>query len=266
MPPIARELTAQDYEALDPADQELYESHEGSYKLASVNVGALKRAKDYEAAERKRALAELREAKERLKSLEESQSQQEEEELHASQEKLTFKEFQEKLKVKHAQQLAEKDALIAQRDRQILSKAAYDKAYSLAKEISTVPDLLAMKVAESVGAQFDPSGNLEVYVKNPETGKRSVDDFDVLTKQFREDKKYANIIIQTKATGGAGTGSGDTGGGRGAFPTSISGTGSSNLDMSKTDFSSCSAQDLVKAIDQTYGPDPAMVNYSPPPN
>ncbi len=246
--PIKRELSSEAFEQLEESDKELYEQAGDVYKLITVNVGALKRAKDHQANERKKALAELHEAREKLKDLESKENERQEKKLKESGD---FKEYEAKLKAKHAKELEAKEALIKERDHKILGKHAYDKAYGIAKEISTVPDLLADKIAMSLGAEYDSEGGVEVYVKDAQ-GKKSVDGYDVLTKKFREDTKYKDIIIQTKATGGASHGLGSqSDGSRDAFPKSIAGTSTGgNLDYTK-----CSDQQLVAAVDAAFGKD-----------
>ncbi len=244
--PIKRELSSEAFEQLEESDKELYEQAGDVYKLITVNVGALKRAKDHQANERKKALAELHEAREKLKDLESKENERQEKKLKESGD---FKEYEAKLKAKHAKELEAKEALIKERDQKILGKHAYDKAYGIAKEISTVPDLLADKIAMSLGAEYDSEGGVEVYVKDAQ-GKKSVDGYDVLTKKFREDTKYKDIIIQTKATGGASHGLGSqSDGSRDAFPKSIAGTNPGK----DIDYTRCTDQDLVAAIDAAYG-------------
>ena len=230
---------------LEDGDKELYEEVDGAYKILAESAGALRRAKEHESLAAKKAKAELKIAKERIKEIEAKAEEKQNEETEQFKNTGDFKEYETRLKAKHLQEIADRDAAIADRDSKILGKHRYDRAHAIATEISTVPDLLADKIANHIGASYDSEGGVDLYVHD-ENGKRSVETFEGLTSKFRLDTKYKGIIIDTRATGGAGHATRPMN--SGGFPKTVSGT-----DDSKVDYTTCGASSLADAIDIKFG-------------
>lgn len=242
---IPRELSEDAYASLDAPDKELYELKEGKYQLLFSSAPELLRAKEHEAEAAKKAKSELRALQQKIKQFENAEAERDAAATDKLKQTGDFKEYEEKLRAKHAKELAARDEAIHLRDTQILGKAVHDKAYKIAAEISTVPDLMADKIAQQIGAQYAEDGTIDLYVKDKD-GKRGVDNFDALAETIKGDVKYSKVIIDTRATGGATPTSTSPNAQSGAFPASF-GSGTS-IGESKRDLASVEPKDLADRI------------------
>ena len=263
--PIARKITAEEYASLDEQDRELYESSDDGYNLLFDSAPALLRAKEHEAAQTKKAKAELRAIQQRVKELEAQDSARAEAAAEALKKKGDYKQYEERLRDKYQKELAAKDAAIAQRDKQILGKAITDKAYSMAAKISTVPDLMTDKIAQQIGAEYAEDGSIELYTKD-EMGRRSIESVESLAEKFQNDVRYKKIIVDTLASGGATSPSNDgLAAQSGAFPARIGGSGGGTSPGQQLDLSTCLPSQLADQIDRVYGDTPHVPKTGPLP-
>ena len=253
--PIPREITAEEYGALEASDKELYEAADDGYKLLFDSAPALLRAKEHEAAQTKKARAELRALQQRIKDLEAQDAERANAATEDLKKKGAYKEYEERLRAKHQAELAAKDEAIKHRDAQILGKAVSDKAVAMATKISTVPDLLADKIAQQIGAEYAEDGSIDLYVKD-ELGRRGVESVDSLADKFKNDVRYKKVIVDTLASGGdtPSVTSGSNAAQSGAFPARIG--GSERGSDGSLDYTSCTPAKLADQIDKIYGDAP----------
>lgn len=125
-------------------------------------------------------------------------------------------------KKKYDKDIAGRDAKLSAKDAFIKKTMVEGVANAIAAKISTSPELLAPKIIERLTVDFD--GDEPELVINGEDGKPNGMSLEKLEKEFVANKKYAAIIIGSKATGGGapkGGADNKTGGGAPASDTTV---------------------------------------------
>lgn len=209
-------ITKKDYEALDEGIQKLYKL-DGDNATLEVDgledTGALKRAKDREAQEKKEAQAKLKEAQEALAKFEGDDARK-------NGDIATLEKAWEK---KNGDQKAAFEGQLAQKDSFIQTMLVDNKANEIATKISKSPALILPHIKSRLSA--DLTGEVPLTKVLDKDGKVSAMTLDELSKEFVDNAEFAPIIVGNKASGSG------AGGTKTTLPPS--GAGDESADLSK---------------------------------
>jgi hypothetical protein len=187
-------ITKADFDALPAHYQSEYNEKDGKYFLdieGGEDTGALKRAKDREKAARIAAETKLNELEGELDTLKSDPKARDVKSLETS------------WATKHANEIALKDIHIAKLSDFAKATLADSVALSLAKEISTSPELLLPHIKARIVA--DLNGDKPVTKILDKEGKVSAFTLEDFKKEVLETPAYAAILIGSKAKGGSAT-------------------------------------------------------------
>jgi hypothetical protein len=192
---LKKKITKAEHEKLnDVFKAEYIEDGEG-FRLdveGEEDTGALKRAKDRESQLRKEAEKSLKDAQDQLDALgtDDARKKGDIATLEAS--------WKAKLETEQTAHLATKDKY-----QGVFKKNLVDsKATEIATKISKVPSLLARIIRDRLSVDFE--GDEPTTRVLDASGKPSALTLDDLQKELVANPEYADIIIASKASGGAG--------------------------------------------------------------
>lgn len=229
---MKRKLTKAEYDKLSDEAKANYKAVGSGYELDLEDddtpdlIDKLK----IETANRRKADKERKELQDRLDAIEEDKNKGKGDvaALEAS--------WQKKLDKIEADKKAEAD-----KHRTFVRNVLVDKvAADIAGTLSKTPKVLLPHVRQRLDVDFDGDEPKTVVLDG--NGKRSAFTVDELTKEFRDNKDFAGIIVASQASGGSATRSGPTSGGGGA---SLVGSGNIQQPVS---LSKLSAKDLAATI------------------
>ena len=170
------------------------------------SVGALKRAKDYEKAERVRIAGELTAAKSALETAEDAH--RESLKSVVPQANVTALEDSYKMKLKNTEDKFKEE--LTKKDAQLNDILVTSKARELCAKISTAPELLLPVVMKRLAVE-EGEGGLQTRVLGLD-GKPSAATLQELEAELLQTPAYAPIIIGSKAAGGGASGGPGSGG------------------------------------------------------
>jgi len=192
---LKRKITKDDFDKLSADIKAEYTEKDGEYVLdldgdGDEDVGALRRAKDRAAQERKEALARAKAAEDKLAELDNNDARKsgDIERLEAS-----WKDKLDTQKTEYEDRLTTKDTFISQ-------TLVDSVAQNIANSISTVPALLLPHIKARLTADLD--GDSPTTKVLDADGKPSAATVKELTQEFVDNKDYASIIQANKASGG----------------------------------------------------------------
>jgi len=192
---LKKKVTKAEYEKLNDAFKAEYIEDGDGYRLdvdGEEDTGALKRAKDRESQLRKDAEAKLREAQEQLDALGNDDARKKGDVATLE------KSWQAKLDAEAAAHKATKEKF-----QGVFKKNLVDaKATEIATKISKVPSLLARVIKDRLTVDFDgDEPTTRVLDANGQPSALTLED---LQKELVANADYADIIIASKSSGGAG--------------------------------------------------------------
>lgn len=228
---LKKKITKAEYEKLNEVFKAEYIEDGDGFRLdvdGEEDTGALKRAKDREAQLRKDAEAKLKEAQEQLDALgnDDARKKGDIETLEKS--------WKAKLEAEQSAHAATKDKFQGVNKKNLVDA----KATEIATKISKVPTLLARVIKDRLTVDFE--GDEPTTRVLDAAGKPSALTLEDLQKELVANPDYADIIIASKASGGAGKPTAK-GGGAPANP-------GGNADK-PADLASMKPQDLVAHIE-----------------
>lgn len=91
------------------------------------------------------------------------------------------------------------------------------RAEALAAELSVAPELMAPEIAKRLTVEESEDGEIRIRVKGPD-GKPSAMSIDDLKNEIKADKRYAPVLIGSKASGGGANGNNGSNGNGGGDP------------------------------------------------
>lgn len=190
---LKRKVTKAEYDKLSDEMKKLYESDGDDYVLdieGYENPDELRRARDREKEDKKKAQKELKEARERLAELDGDDARK-----TGDIEKIdgAWKEKFAKAETEHSNKVA---GLVAFIKKTLVNTTAE----GIANKISNAPKLLAKAIADRLTVDFE--GDEPALVVLGEDGKPSAMKLDGLEKEFVANKEYSAIILGNKASGG----------------------------------------------------------------
>lgn len=192
---LKSKITKAEFDKLHKSIQAEYFADGDDYSLdveGAEDTGALKRAKDRETQKRKEAEEAAREAQEKLDAIDNDDARK--------------KGDIETLEKKWTSDLqAEKDAHAATETKYqtaFKTQMIDNAAAAMAAKISKVPGLMSRAIKERLTVDFE--GEMPATKVLDADGKPSDMSIDDLQKEFVANKDYADIIIASKASGGAG--------------------------------------------------------------
>lgn len=174
------------------------------------DVGALKRAKDHEKAERQKAAQKAKEQIDALQSKFDALESDRNEMLKGAIPKADVDKLETSYKEKLANIEAEKNAKIDALNGSIQTMMVGNVAQTMASEISTSPALILPHIASRLKVEFGEDGSPATRVLD-KTGAPSALTVDDLKKEFAADPTFAPIIIGSKASGAGAGGQGQGG-------------------------------------------------------
>lgn len=189
------------HDALSEELQKLYVADGDDFKLEVDGVedtGALKRAKDREAQEKKEALVKLKEAEAKLAEFEGNSARK-------SGDIETLEKAWEK---KNQEQKAEFESMLSKKDSFIQQTLVDNKAAEIASKISTSPALMIPHIKSRLTA--DLSGDVPSTKVLDANGQISATTLEELSKEFVDNKDFAPIIVGNKASGSGASGTKQT--------------------------------------------------------
>jgi hypothetical protein len=189
---LKKKLTADAYAALNDNIKLLYTANSEGYLLdieGEEDVGALKRAKD-------RLKVEAKEAKERAALLEAKLA-----EIDGNTARKTgdIAALEKAWQDKHTKELGERDIKLSDRDKYLARLLVDGIANSIAREVSIAPDLMLPHIKARLSANFDSDEPTTVVLDS--TGALSKATIDDLKKEIMSDKRFASVLIGSKASG-----------------------------------------------------------------
>lgn len=203
---LKKRITKSGFEELDSTIQGLYKKAEGSdnyvLDVEDDDGGELKKAKDREKQRADKAEKEAKEAREALEALQEEQQARADGSLD--------KEAVQKLKDKHAAELKKANDLVTAKDN-ILSELLIDSAATnVASDLFIAPELHTHLVKSRLKlVEEDGKPVVKVLAEDGTLTDNKIED---LRAEFVANKKFAPIIVASKASGGGAAGSGKGGG------------------------------------------------------
>lgn len=200
---LKKKLTKEEFEKIGDHFKSEYEEKEGGYHLKledDIDTGALLRAKEHEKDNRKAAEAKAKELEKQLAELKASIDTTNQEGMKkAGQIDLLEKSYQEKLS-KTEKEAAEK---ISKWQNTIKKNLLESTANSIAKEISTSPEIISRFITDRLSVDFD--SEVPTIKVLDASGNLSASTLEDLKKEFSANKTFAPIIISSKASGGSAT-------------------------------------------------------------
>jgi len=228
---VKRKLSKAAFEKLSESLQSLYMEKSGEYFLDVEGDGdgdALKRAKDREKEARKAAEVERDRLRAERDELKRAADDKKDDALRkAGDVDALEKSWQEKYTALETKLSSERDTY-----KNKFESAQIDSISNEIGALSTKPKWLARDARERLQMDYDSEGNASIRVLGAD-GKPSAMTVDELKEEFLTNKEYSDIIIASKASGGA-TG---TGGGSAV-----------RIDTTKNSLADVSAEDLVAHI------------------
>lgn len=191
--PIQRTLTAEEYEEFPQEDKDLYtQAADGSYKLDVENVGALRRANERVKADKTLLSQEYEAMKEKLAKYE---SEKEAAEQKKQLDKEDIQKNDARWRAKYDKDLAEakqqyvalQNLIKAQHRQKVIDEAVAETSAPQYKEI------VRMLYDKRVDVEIDHDNVPRSIIKDNE-GNVTSDTIKDLTKEFRRDKRYADIL------------------------------------------------------------------------
>lgn len=188
---IKRKINQAAFDALSDDLKAIYKKVGDGYTLdvdGGDDAAELKRAKDYEATEKNKALDEVK----RLQAeLDKTKSTGEDEVTRVQ------RQWQEKFEAETQRTAARLDALRDSTGRALLES----ETEKLATKISTVPSLMAKAIKERVTVEFDDKENPVLRILGDDGKVNTALSMADLEKDLVANKDYSSIIIGSKATG-----------------------------------------------------------------
>ena len=202
-------ITKEEFEKLSDEFKSEYSASGDDYSLkveGGEDTGALKRAKDYEVERRKKAETTLKDTKDEL----ESKVTELEDIRKGAISKDDVDALEKSYKEKYEKREKELQEKIDNSENSLKGLLVDNVASGIASELSTVPDLLADQIRKRLTTE-QVDGKTVTRVLDAE-GKPSALSVDDLKKEILADKKYAPILIGSKASGSGAQGSEANGG------------------------------------------------------
>jgi hypothetical protein len=201
---LKKKLTKEEYAKLPDALKSEYIEDGDGFRLdidGDEDTGALKRAKDREAQLRKDAEAKLREAQEELDRINGDDARKKGDIATLE------KSWQSKLDKQKEEYEGRLGKLTTHTQKQLVDNVATQ----LAAKISNAPALLLPHIKARLQADFE--GDAPITRILDKDGKPSAMSLDELQAEFVANKDFSAIITASKASGGAGKPSNNSGGG-----------------------------------------------------
>lgn len=183
--------------------KEYTKGEDGKFVLAvegGEDVGALKRAKDHEKSARQAAEKSFKE----LQALHEKAQEEIDEMRRGNIPKGDVEKLEASWRTKLEKKEAEFNAQISARDASLKSLLVDNVAQALAAKISNSPELILPHIQRRLTTELD-NGKFITRVLDAD-GKPSALSIEELQKEFTSDKRFAPIIIGSKASGGGASG------------------------------------------------------------
>lgn len=193
---LDRHISKAKYDKLSKELQAEYEADDEGEGFTLNAVGfedadELRRGRDREKADRRKAQKELKEAQDRIAELE----------GETTRESGDITKIEAGWKEKLATLETESSAKLSAKDKFIRKSLITAAAESMAGKISTTPKLLSKAIAERLDVDFE--GDEPALVVLGSDGKPDTKlTIDKLEKEFVDNKEFASIIIGSKASGG----------------------------------------------------------------
>lgn len=210
---MKRIITKSEHSALAKHFQAEYKADESGENFTLdltdyEDPAALKRAKDHERDQGKKAREELKAAQDRLAELENEREQM----LKGSVPKGDVEKLEASYKAKLAKRETELTTEMSALRGNLNTMLVDNVANQLATEISTSPKLILPHIKQRLAAEY-AEGKASTRILDAE-GKPSAMTIEDLRKEFLANKDFSTILIGTKASG-----SGAAGAGGGRAPT-----------------------------------------------
>lgn len=209
---LKRNITAAQFEKLSAELQAEYKKIGDTYEIdiegGFEDTGALKRAKEHEAKARKEAEKKAADAEAELETLRADR----EEMLRGNVPKADVEKLEKSLLEKHAKELAKRDAVIAERERELTGSLVDNVATSLASEISSAPAVMLPHIKGRLKSELK-DGKPVTLILDKDGKVIPNGTIDDLKKEFLDNKDFAPIITGSKGSGGGAAGSGKSHGG-----------------------------------------------------
>jgi len=193
---LKRKIPKSSYDALTDVNKALYVSDGDNYilDLEDDDTAALKRAKD-------RLSQEAKEAKKRADDL---QAQLDELSGNDAKKRGDIAALEKAWSDKHTKEIGERDTKLSAREKYIAGLLVDNVANQIASEISTAPDLILPHIKARLRANLE--GDTPVTEILDSAGNISKLSLADLKKEIIGDKRYAPVIIATKASGSTSSG------------------------------------------------------------
>lgn len=193
-------ITKEQYEQLPDFMKSMFvKSDDGGYisKEAEDN-GALKRAKDRERDAKKEAQKRAKELEDELQAY---RDKEEKEKDDKAKKEGDIEAFNKKWQKKYDEDIAKKDAEIANLNSEVSSLVIDTQARSLAEAISTVPDLMVDVLKKRLS--LDRENGKPIARVLDANGEPTPMTLEELGAEFQNNEKYSAIMVASKASGGA---------------------------------------------------------------
>lgn len=192
---LKRKIDKDAYDALSAVNQALYIESNGKYILDledDDSTGALKRAKE-------RAAQEAKDAKERADAL---QAQLDELTGNDAKKRGDIAALEKAWGEKLAKEVGDRDTKLSTRDKYIAKLLVDNVASQIASEISSAPELMLPHIKARLRANLEGDEPVtEILGADGSISKSTLAD---LKKELALDKRFAPVIIATKASGSTG--------------------------------------------------------------
>lgn len=203
---LKKQISPSDFEELPEVLKSEYTLEGDTYNLqveGLEDTGALKRSKDHEKALRKEKEAELRQLQEKLTELESAKA------LKSGDLEAFNASWEEKHNAKVAELLQQQEDIKNQStqrssllESELKTILVDNIADTIAAKISTAPKLMRHEIVGRLSAIEGDDGRFRTTVLD-ENGKPSAMSIEELMEDFRKNPEYKNVIIGSKASGGA---------------------------------------------------------------
>lgn len=192
----------------EPLAKEYVKGDDGKFVLAiegAEDVGALKRAKDHE----KQARQTAEKAHKELLAMHEKAQEEIDEMRRGNIPKGDVEKLESSWRTKLEKKEAELTSQITARDSTLKALLVDNVAQALAAKISNSPDLILPHIQKRLTTEMD-NGKFITRVLDAD-GKPSALSIEELQKELTSDKRFAPIIIGSKASGGGASGGSGSG-------------------------------------------------------
>lgn len=204
-------LTTEEHAALDDSVKALYEADGDNFKLAVdglEDTGALKRAKDREA-------ASAREAKDRAEALQaeldEIKAREADQDKDKHRKSKDIEALEKSWKDEADKKVKAERDLREARERQLTEILVDSKAESLAAELFTVPEIGKDYIRKFLRAELD--GDVPTTRVLDGSGQPTAKSLDDFKKELLATESLKGILVASKASGGGAGNGGGSGGG-----------------------------------------------------